>query len=181
MSYSALGVWEVDTLNPNIVPGVAEGNIHLGTFVTGFETPASGMPTTGVALYTGTKNVAGVVISDPTGTVDRASLLGDASLGVNFATGAVTGTFIHMTATNAAATRTPWNDVSIGASVTAGTSHFSGTTAAATAPGTPFAVSGTATGRIDGGFYGPNANELGAVWSLTDKGTVAVGVVHGTP
>jgi hypothetical protein len=129
----------------------------------------------------GTKNVAGVVISDPTGTVDRASLLGDASLGVNFATGGSTGTFIHMTATNAAATRTPWNDVSIGASVTAGTSHFSGTTAAATAPGTPFAVSGTATGRIDGGFYGPNANELGAVWSLTDKGTVAVGVVHGTP
>lgn len=181
MSYAALGVWEVDTLNPNITPGVAEGNIHLGTFVTGYETPASGMPTAGVALYTGTKNVAGVVINDPAGTIARAALLGDASLAANFGTGTITGSFIHMTATDAANTRSPWNDVSVSASIAAGTSHFSGSTAAATAPAGAFTLSGTATGRIDGGFYGPNANELGAVWSLTDKGSVAVGVVHGNP
>ncbi len=181
MSYAALGVWEVDTLNPNITPGVAEGNIHLGTFVTGFETPASGMPTSGAAVYTGTKNVAGVVIRDPAGTIGRAALLGDASLAVNFGTSTIAGTFIHMTATDSNGTRSPWNDVSVSGSLAAGTSHFSGSTAAASVPSGAFAVSGTATGRIDGGFYGPNANELGAVWSLTDKGSVAVGVVHGSP
>jgi hypothetical protein len=40
-------------------------------------------------------------------------------------------------------------------------------------------LSGGATGHIDGGFYGPNANELGAVWSLTDSGSMAIGVVGG--
>jgi hypothetical protein len=108
-------------------------------------------------------------------------LLGDASLAANFATGTIAGTFIHMTATDSGNIRSPWNDVSVSASLAAGTSHFSGSTAAASAPSGAFALSGTATGRIDGGFYGPNANELGAVWSLTDKGSVAVGVVHGAP
>jgi len=181
MSYAALGVWEVDTQNPPITPGVGEGNIHLGTFATGFETPAANLPTSGAAVYTGTKNVAGVVITDTAGRIDRAALLGDASLAANFGAGTISGSFIHMTATDAASTITPWNDVSISASIAAGTSHFSGTTAAASAPNGAFAVGSTAKGLIDGGFYGPSANELGAVWTLTNKTTVAVGVVHGAP
>jgi hypothetical protein len=181
MSYAALGVWEVDTQNPQITPGVTEGNIHLGTFMTGFETPASGMPTSGAAFYSGTKNVAGVVITDSAGKLDRAALLGDATLAANFGTGVITGSFANMTATNSAAVQSPWNNVSVSASIAAGTSRFSGSTAATSTPAGAFAVSGSATGRIDGGFYGPTANELGAVWSIKDAGTVAVGVVHGNP
>jgi hypothetical protein len=181
MSYSALGVWEVDTQNPQITQGVTEGNIHLGAFATGYETPASGMPTSGAAFYAGNKNVVGVIITDTAGKIDRASVYGDATLGANFGTGAITGAFSNMVSTNSAAQRAPWNDVSVSASIVAGTSRFSGSTAASTAPGVPFAVSGSATGRIDGGFYGPTANELGAVWSLKDSGTVAIGVVHGNP
>jgi C-lobe and N-lobe beta barrels of Tf-binding protein B len=181
MSYAALGVWEVDTQNPQITPGVTEGNIHLGTFATGFETPASGMPTSGTAFYSGTKNVAGVIITDPAGKLDRASVFGDATLAANFGTGAITGSFGNMVATNSAAVRAPWNDVSVSASIIAGTSRFSGTTAVTSTPSGAFSLSGSAAGRIDGGFYGPTANELGAIWSIKDSGTVAVGVVHGNP
>lgn len=181
MNYSALGVWEVDTQNAQITPGVTEGNIHLGAFATGYETPVSGMPTSGAAFYSGNKNVVGMIITDVAGKIDRASVLGDATLAANFGTGAITGAFSNMVSTNSAAVRAPWNDVSVSASIIAGTSRFSGSTAASTAPGGAFSVSGSATGRIDGGFYGPTANELGAVWSLKDSGTVAIGVVHGNP
>jgi hypothetical protein len=73
----------------------------------------------------------------------------------------------------------PWNDVSVTSSMISGTSRFSGSTAATSAPVTPYAVSGAATGRIDGGFYGPTATELGAVWSLSDGNTAVIGVAHG--
>jgi len=170
LNYAALGVWEV----------VTPGNIHLGAFTTGYETPLAGMPTSGTAIYSATKNVAGLVTTYPSsGGIARAALLGDASLSANFGTGAITGNFTNMTAISGANVSTPWNDVSVSASITAATSHFSGSTAAASAPATPFALSGVATGHIDGGFYGPNANELGAVWSLSDSGSVAIGVVGG--
>jgi hypothetical protein len=181
MNYAALGVWEVDTQNPQITPGVTEGNIHLGTFATGYETPASGMPTSGAAFYSGTKNAAGVIISDHAGIINRASVFGDATLAANFGTGAITGSFSNMTAVDSASVKSPWNDVSVSGSIIAGTSRFSGTTAVTSTPSGAFAVSGSASGRIDGGFYGPTANELGAVWSIKDSGTVAVGVVHGNP
>jgi hypothetical protein len=170
LNYTALGVWEV----------VTPGNIHLGAFTTGYETPVAGVPTSGTAIYSGSKNVAGLVTNYPSsGGIARAALLGDGSLSANFGTGAITGTFTNMTAISGTNVSNPWNNVSVSASITAATSHFSGSTASASAPATPFALSGAATGRIDGGLYGPNANELGAVWSLTDSGNVAIGIVGG--
>jgi hypothetical protein len=170
VDYTALGVWEV----------VTQGNIHLGAFITGYETPVAAMPTSGTAVYASTSNVAGLVTTYPSsGGIARAALVGDASLSANFGTGAITGNFTNMSATNGASVSTPWNNVSVSASITAATSHFSGSTAATSAPATPFALSGAATGRIDGGFYGPNANELGAVWSLGDSSKAAIGVVGG--
>ena len=63
-----------------------------------------------------------------------------------------------------------------------GTNSFSGSTGAATAPAGTYTLKGTANGHIDGAFYGPNANELGAVWTLSNgDGTgAAIGVVGGT-
>jgi hypothetical protein len=170
LSYTALGVWEV----------ITPGNVHLSAFTTGYETPVAGVPTSGTAIYSGTSNVAGLVTTYPSsGGIARASLLGDASLSANFGTGAITGNFTNITTTSGAGVSNPWNNVSVHASITAATSHFSGSTAATSAPAAPFALSGGATGHIDGGFYGPNANELGAVWSLTDSGSMAIGVVGG--
>jgi hypothetical protein len=39
------------------------------------------------------------------------------------------------------------------------------------------ALSGSATGHIDGAFFGPAAQNLGAVWSLNDGSGAALGTV----
>jgi hypothetical protein len=36
-------------------------------------------------------------------------------------------------------------------------------------------LSGSATGHIDGGFYGPAAQNVGAIWSLSDGTTSVIG------
>jgi hypothetical protein len=72
-----------------------------------------------------------------------------------------------------------WNDVSVNASIAAGTNKFSGRTAVTSQGSTtsPYALKGSATGHIDGAFYGPNAQNLGAIWSLSDGTASAIGVV----
>jgi hypothetical protein len=192
MDYTVFGAWEVDRPVPNSgVPG--DYIIHLGAFVTGYETPSSAMPSSGTANYSGTRNVAGIIVEHPYsdgvyyGGLERASVQGDASFTANFATGSVTGSFTHMIAVAGGSStpfELPWNDISVNASIAAGTSHFSGTTAAAPVSGTSphpwnafVVVSGSAKGKIDGGFYGPQAEELGAVWSVSDGPITAIGVV----
>jgi len=71
----------------------------------------------------------------------------------------------------------PWNDVSVAGTIAMGTNKFSGTTAATSSPGTPMSLSASATGHIDGAFYGPAAQNLGAVWSLSDGTGSALGTV----
>ena len=70
-----------------------------------------------------------------------------------------------------------WNDVSITANIAAGSNTFNGTTAAASAPGLPMSLSGSAVGKINGAFFGPAAQNLGAVWSLSDGTGSAIGTV----
>jgi C-lobe and N-lobe beta barrels of Tf-binding protein B len=173
LNYAAFGYWVVDTLSPALTA-------HTGMFATGFQTPATAMPTTGSATYSGTGNVTGMVATIGTGGPSAARLIGDATLTANFLAGTVTGGFTNMTATDVTTNASaPWNNVSVNASIVAGTSHFSGATAAASAPAGTFSVTGSATGHINGGFYGPQAQELGAVWSLSDssKSAAAIGVV----
>jgi hypothetical protein len=192
MNYTVFGAWEVDRSVAN--SGVPDDYIaHLSAFVAGYETPTSAMPTSGTASYSGTRNVAGVIVEHPyfngvyIGGLERAAVQGDASFTANFATGSVTGDFTNMIAVSGGSqpgVSVPWNDISINASIAAGTSHFSGTTAAAPASGpspnlynSRVVVSGSAKGYIDGGFYGPQAEELGAVWSVSDGPITAIGVV----
>ena len=57
-----------------------------------------------------------------------------------------------------------------------------GSTSTPSQPAGSLGFAATATGRIDGALYGPNAQELGAVWSLQDKTgfKTAFGVVAAT-
>jgi hypothetical protein len=98
---------------------------------------------------------------------------GSASFSANFGSGQVTGNFTKMQAPGSQA----WNDVSLTASISAGTNRFNGSTAATSAPGTPISLSGSATGQINGAFFGPAAQNLGAVWSLSDGSGSALGTV----
>ncbi|HEX5279980.1 MAG TPA: transferrin-binding protein-like solute binding protein [Micropepsaceae bacterium] len=172
-NYALLGMWQVDSIAHPI--GCCTYLHDFGAFISGYETPASAIPAAGTAVYSATANVAGYL----TAPFVLASLAGDGSFSADFSSGVITGNFTNMVASNRVTTA-PWNDVSITASLISGTSHFSGSTAVTSAPDAAFAISRTASGHIDGGFYGPNANELGAVWSLSDSTSVAIGVVRGT-
>jgi C-lobe and N-lobe beta barrels of Tf-binding protein B len=177
MNYAALGAWEVDTSSFDTTYGQTDVVSHLGAFTTGYETPAAAMPTSGTASYSGTNNVSGIFATYYyLGAFYRGKLQGDASFSVNFAKNALTGNFTNMLLSGgvSGAGPTPWNNISVSASITPGTSHFSGTTIA-----NPLTGGGPSAGagQINGSFYGPHAEELGAVWSLTNGSTTTIGVV----
>jgi hypothetical protein len=176
LSYVSLGLW----LHSG--PKDSMPQITSTAYVFGYETPAGAMPTSGSATYAGFV-LGGLSLLPPTGLdanscVDCNSWLsGDASFSVDFASSKISGAFTRMTShgDNGAL---PWHDVSVEGSIAAGTNKFSGSTAI-TAPQSP---ADAGTGRIDGAFYGPNANNLGAIWSLrganwTAHGGVAAGAL----
>jgi hypothetical protein len=157
-----------------------ENSANLSFFVTGYRTPTDQLPTSGTASFSGTNNVAGSVLVETTGNAAAGGILvGDAAFNVNFSTGAVGGAFTNMIAFGPQGEPSDWNDVSVSATLgsAGGISTLSGTTAASNAPGTPFALSGAADGHINGGLFGPSAEELGAVWSLADGNGAALGTV----
>ena len=168
-SYVNAGIWSQSNASGALTSATA--------FASGYETPVSAVPTTGSATFAG--YAAATVYKPSNGAIMGVYVDGTANLAANFSSGQVTGAFTQMREEGGApsATPTPWNDVSLNASIAAGTNRFSGTTAAASTPGTVMSLSGSATGRIDGAFYGPAAQNIGAVWSLSDGTGSAIGTV----
>ncbi|MGH6956896.1 MAG: transferrin-binding protein-like solute binding protein [Caulobacteraceae bacterium] len=158
LNYVALRQWTLKDSNDSATLGT-------GFALIGYQTPTSSMPTTGSATYSGVGNVTG---SDfwPAGAI--LSLTGDGSLTANFATGAVSGSM-----TGIKVAQNPWNNVTITGSISGDT--FSGATSSGPTGGTGYEMN-NGTGSISGGFYGPNANEVGAVWTLSDGFSSAIGV-----
>jgi len=167
-SYVVMGAWSQRANQP-----ANTGTLQSSSaFVFGYETPAPSIPTTGTATFSGT---AGAAIYKPSGTnLQETYAEGSASLSANFASSGITGSFTKMLVGTQ-----PWNDVSVTASIVPGTNRFNGTAAATSAPGTTWSLSGSATGNINGAFYGPAAQNLGAVWSLSDGTGSALGTVVG--
>jgi hypothetical protein len=114
-------------------------------------------------------------------------MIGRANVGVNFGSGAVTGSLTSFTVGDVSGSQTFWNDVSLNGTLSGAT--MSGTT---TAGAPPFPGAGTdprspmlptgARGTFTGALYGPNGQELGAVWSLSDaaSGKSAIGTLTAT-
>lgn len=168
LNYTALGNWVV----ANASTGLAS---NMAYYVAGYQTPVASMPTSGSATYGGAGTVIGSVLT-PGGSTG-AQLNGNSALTANFSTGAVTGAFTNMTATPVTGgAATPWNNVSLTANISG--AKFSGQTATSSTPSGTYAL-GSATGTINGGFYGPSANEVGAVWTLYDGSKAAFGGVAG--
>jgi hypothetical protein len=161
-----------------LLNGVATQN-GIAYYGFGFETPATAMPTAGTANFSG--YAEGYVYSTSHGQITGAYVAGNAALSVNFGSGNITGAFTNMKANLSSMDFTnlssQWNDVSLNASIAAGTSKFTGTTAVTSSPQTPLSLSGNAAGHINGGFYGPAAQNIGAIWSLSDGTTSVVGGV----
>jgi Transferrin binding protein-like solute binding protein. len=172
LSYTAFGIW---TNTPSAQYSTSS---YENAFAFGYQTPTSNMPTSGTANYSGP--VDGVVMLPNNGAgVVNAVLTGTASLDANFASGSVAGAFTGMNGKTSTGPLTNWNSVAVSASIGAGTNAFSGTTSVSSTPETVNAMKSTATGTITGGFYGPNAEELGAVWTLSDGTNAAIGTVGG--
>jgi hypothetical protein len=172
LSYTAVGGWAVrpsansaNTTGPNPY-ALTSG----GVFVFGFETPQTAMPTSGTAVFSGQGLVSATVYKSVGTEIQTSGVGGSASISVNFGSGAMNGSFTQMNAGQ-------WNDVSVVANIATGSNRFNGSTAAASTPGTPMSLSGSATGSINGAFYGPAAQNLGAVWTLSDGKGSAIGTV----
>jgi hypothetical protein len=171
LSYVALGGWLQ-------LPG--NGTTQSFTeFLFGYDTPAPSMPTSGQAMFSGLAdaNIFGSS-NDAHILLSRAS--GNAALTVDFASGNITGAFTHMEylqSSPSGLNAVPWNDVSVNASILAGTNKFSGGTSVTSTPQGALSLKGSATGYIDGAFYGPSAQNLGAIWSLSDGTISAIGGV----
>ena len=168
LSYVALGLWS------NYLPGPCCVEQNLTAFAFGYETPAAAMPTTGTAVYSGAQTVQGNIYNHDSPFPSQLS--GDVSLSANFTTGALTGSFKNL---QAGCLGEAVNDISVNASIAAGTNKFSGTTAVGSQLpfNGPHTLKPTASGHIDGAFYGPAAQQLGAVWSISDGSVTAIGVV----
>lgn len=145
----------------------------LAKFVTGYATPAAAVPTTGTATFSGSAQGT-VLYPDPAGQsgIGGSYISGDASLQADFANGSMTGSLTNMTSGSG-----PWNSVSLLGAISGGQNYFSGTSAATSAPGTNQSLNGSATGTFAGMFFGPAAQELGAVWTLSDGKSTAFGTI----
>jgi hypothetical protein len=169
LNYTMLASW--------VTPSNNGLNVSVAGFgVSGFQTPGSALPTSGTATYTGTGSATAIAVV-PSGF---ASVKGDTSINVNFGTGSLSGSLTNMTA-SAGPAASPWNNVSLTGSLSGAT--FSGSTAATPAPSGAFSFGANATGTFNGAFYGPNGQELGAVWSLHDSaggGSSALGLIGAT-
>jgi hypothetical protein len=178
LSYVSFGWWHGDSWAP-------AGSV--ATFVFGPDTQIGAMPGTGTAKYSGSGTVHALVLFPDDGTFTSSSgrtvpglnLDGDAAFTVDFANGNIDGVFTNMRGDVwNIGFDAPWNDVGVHATISAGANRFSGSTVAMPAPNSsPAALKGPASGSIDGAFYGPNAHNLGATWTLTDGTRTAIGVV----
>ena len=147
LSYSTYGAWGSNDFTSG----------RIGVLAGGSATPASAMPTSGTATYTGQ------TIGTGTNTTGAYALLGNATIQVNFGTNAAT-----ITLNNTQQQYLGTNSVITGPTLT-GTGTISGNRMAGTLSGT--GLSGTHAST----FYGPAAQENAGVWSVAGSGGSAQG------
>lgn len=183
LNYSFLGAWSVTTRKTG---STQLDTTYWGLGFTGYQTPISGIPTSGTAAYTA--GPAGHVTEglSPGGGVAGLALpsffdlTGQASVDVNFGTGKVSGSLFNMTAYNSgsAVDPVPWNSVALSGNLSGAT--MQGIASVTSAPSGSASLSSGANGTFAGSFFGPNAQELGLSWILYDpsgNGRSAIGVV----
>ena len=171
MDYTLLGAWSYTP--------ASGGQAYIGQLITGYVTAQNSVPTSGTATYTSSSSVIGsgvrgaYAVPSGTGTIQGGTLSGDVTLNANFANNSANGTFSNMVATPLGGTSTSWNDVSLSGNFTrspgATTINGQTTTTGAPANAGTAGFSGAATGNFSAMFYGPNAQEIGGVWTLSES------------
>jgi hypothetical protein len=173
LDWTRAGHWSVST-DWNTI------NNARGAFVVGFETPLQAVPTTGSATFNG--RAEGTVFNS---SADRAAIEltgGTALFTADFAARSMIGTVTGLAARDAVngfltGALVPWNNFSFTSTISA--NSFGGTTLVTNAPGAVTSLAGGATGTIQGKFFGPTAQEAGAVWTLFGGTNSAIGTLTG--
>jgi len=157
--YVGAGFWQRADMAAN-----GESSFRFNAFTYGVETPDTALPRTGGGAY-----AIDLVGSLGYGVLE--SLVGGGTLQVDFLSGRiVTSGEVREVSTSTGATITSSTFVGL-AQLAAGSNRFSGV----------FAFSdGDLAGTLDGRFYGPAAEEVGASWSAANAdGRAASGVLIG--
>lgn len=164
LDWTRVGYWVVQT-DWYVEPGAN------GAFVIGYETPTDAVPTTGTATYSGRAEGSVFYPLDSQGTNLRLSG-GISSFTADFGARTLRGSLTGLLAGSS-----PWNDVAFNSTVAG--NRFSGTTWVTSAPAGIASLGIGATGTLEGKFFGPGAQEAGAVWTLFDGTKAAIGTLSG--
>ncbi|HET7832770.1 MAG TPA: transferrin-binding protein-like solute binding protein, partial [Gallionella sp.] len=164
LTYSNFGAWFMTPLATGQQPYIASAWAGGTQFTTT-------MPTTGTATYNGISRGAAIV--DTAGTWIGFDLTGNLALTASFTPsgGAITGSITGITATTVFAGQTftagSFNDIALSGTITG--NGFSGTAVAGTVPAgnAPIAIAPDTAGTTAGHFYGPAANEVTGVWTMS--------------
>jgi len=139
-----------------------------GVWSTGFSTLPASIPTASFKLYFG--DVGGLIseyhISDggSVGLVD-----GNLSLSANYVTRTISGSITGLrVGTDGIYRPGPVNNLSFTATFSPGTNTYTGEVVSGSSPGGPNAFQAGARGTISGQFFGPRAEEIGGVLTLSD-------------
>jgi hypothetical protein len=134
----------------------------------GYETPVADVPASGTAVYRG--SVAGLYSEYHLCACywTTALLSGDVQISADFSARTLSGAMTNLRLGSDTYVTGPVNDIGFDAAIGTSGTRFSGTTRVTSQPGGVSALQPNATGVVSGQFFGPSAQELGAVWTLSD-------------
>lgn len=158
-NYQTFGVWN---------KAISSTEFQVGAFSIGSPTPASAVPLTGFATFVGLAT-GFYVANDQTPYVTAARMNADVNFGAR-SIGFSTSDTVRVDFATATPTLDPGLNLSGTFTYSAGTNQFAGSL---TTQNTLLSGSGT------GQFYGPSAQELGGVYSLTGSGGSMLGAFGG--
>jgi hypothetical protein len=162
LTYTSYGYWLIERF-PQV--GSYEWT-NGGAFLGGFVTPPGSIPSTGNATYTG--NVTGLYDEAFLGG-DVALLSGNVSVTIDFSARSVSGQMTNLQLGSDSVRHSAMNDIAFNAAFNPAQNLFNGTTHVTTVPNGSSAFTADATGVIQGRVFGPTADEVGAVWTLSDS------------
>jgi C-lobe and N-lobe beta barrels of Tf-binding protein B len=165
LDHALYGYWLIFRFRDGGYFDALNGGAWLGGYV------ATGtVATTGMKTYSG--SVDGIYDEEPG---YPALLVGDVQVSVDFSTRVVTGTLTKLGLGSDNYIHGPLNDFAFSAILDQPGNTFTAPVRVTTPPGTSSAFSTDASGVISGRLFGPNANEVGAVWTLSDTSHRLVG------
>lgn len=168
LDYTAFGSWLIAAY-PSGGYSWAEG----GTFLGGYITPAQAVPASGTATFLG--SVAGNYDESGQPPGDVAVLLGDVRVSTDFGSRSIAGLMTNLRLGSDWVRHGALNDIAFDAQYDPAANMFRGTTRVVTFPSGPSAFSADAAGQIGGMFFGPSAQEVGGVWTLSDSAHRLIG------